>query len=374
MTRYEQIQEELRQAPKTWLITGVAGFIGSNLLEALLKLNQRVVGLDNFATGHQRNLDEVQTLVTPEQWSKFHFIQGDIRQLADCHKACNGVDYVLHQAALGSVPRSLADPIATNETNITGFLNMLVAARDAKVKSFTYAASSSTYGDHPALPKVEENIGNPLSPYAVTKYVNELYASVFARSYGFETIGLRYFNVFGPRQDPNGAYAAVIPKWTAALLKGEPVYINGDGETSRDFCYVANAVQANILAATAAVQAFIGREAQQSMPKGSSLYKVYNVAVGDRTTLNALFFQLRDNLRVQGVSEKVQPVYRELRAGDVRHSQADIGKARTQLGYEPQYNINSGLQAVTSWYATQTTTEHLMSGKCKTSLKHHTTP
>jgi UDP-N-acetylglucosamine 4-epimerase len=356
MTHYEQIQTQLRQDPKTWLVTGVAGFIGSNLLETLLKLDQRVVGLDNFATGHQRNLDEVQTLVTSDQWANFCFIEGDIRQLPDCQAAMTWrapvgahprgrspesdaipVDYVLHQAALGSVPRSLADPVATNETNITGFLNMLVAARDAKVKSFTYAASSSTYGDHPALPKVEENIGNPLSPYAVTKYVNELYASVFARSYGFETIGLRYFNVFGPRQDPNGAYAAVIPKWTAALLKGEPVYINGDGETSRDFCYVANAVQANLLAATA------------TLPETRN--QVYNVAVGDRTTLNNLFYQLRDSLKAYGVCEKVQPVYREFRSGDVRHSQADICKARTQLGYEPQYNINSGIFVTTSWHA-----------------------
>jgi UDP-N-acetylglucosamine 4-epimerase len=360
MTAYEQLRQQLPQAPKTWLVTGVAGFIGSNLLETLLKLDQRVVGLDNFATGHQRNLDEVQTLVTPDQWSKFHFIQGDIRQLADCQAAMTWhsmspasslssraqtrdplpdtpipVDYVLHQAALGSVPRSLADPIATNETNITGFLNMLVAARDAKVQSFTYAASSSTYGDHPALPKVEENIGNPLSPYAVTKYVNELYASVFARSYGFETIGLRYFNVFGPRQDPNGAYAAVIPKWTAALLKGEPVYINGDGETSRDFCYVANAVQANLLAACSVDEA---------------KDQVYNVAVGDRTTLNQLFAALRNALQAHCVNLATQPIYRNFRAGDVRHSQADIGKAQRLLGYEPTHTIQQGINVAMPWY------------------------
>jgi UDP-N-acetylglucosamine/UDP-N-acetylgalactosamine 4-epimerase len=348
MTAYEQLLEDLPKAPKTWLVTGVAGFIGSNLLETLLKLDQRVVGLDNFATGHQRNLDEVQTLLTPEQWDNFHFIQGDIRQLAYCQAAMTWqqrvgaaprarlpVDYVLHQAALGSVPRSLADPIATNETNITGFLNMLVAARDAKVQSFTYAASSSTYGDHPALPKVEENIGNPLSPYAVTKYVNELYASVFARSYGFETIGLRYFNVFGPRQDPNGAYAAVIPKWTAALLKGEPVYINGDGETSRDFCFVANAVQANLLAACA-----------QNKAKN----QVYNVAVGDRTTLNLLFAALRDALEAEGVDHATQASYRDFRSGDVRHSQADISKAQRLLRYEPTHNIQQGLNVAMPWY------------------------
>lgn len=251
MIAFGSISKDFLGSPRVWLITGVAGFIGSNLLEHLLKLNQHVIGLDNFATGHQSNLDEVQSLVSPEQWSRFTFIEGDIRNLEDCQQACEGVDYVLHQAALGSVPRSLNDPITTNAANITGFLNMLVAARDAEVKSFTYAASSSTYGDHSALPKVEENIGKPLSPYAVTKYVNELYAEVFARSYGFKAIGLRYFNVFGKRQDPGGAYAAVIPKWTAAMVRGEDVFINGDGETSRDFCFIENAVQANLLAATA---------------------------------------------------------------------------------------------------------------------------
>lgn len=348
MTHYEQIQTQLRQTPKTWLVTGVAGFIGSNLLETLLTLDQRVVGLDNFATGHQRNLDEVQSLVTPARWANFHFIEGDIRQLEDCQKAMTWqgreaasaqqepVNYVLHQAALGSVPRSLADPITTNAANVTGFLNMLVAARDAKVQSFTYAASSSTYGDHPALPKVEENIGKPLSPYAVTKYVNELYADVFARSYGFDTIGLRYFNVFGPRQDPNGAYAAVIPKWTAALLKGEPVYINGDGESSRDFTYVANAVQANLLAATA------------TNPEASN--QVYNVAVGDRTTLNQLFGALCEALQADGVDPDTQPGYSDFRAGDVRHSQADVGKAKRLLGYAPTHHIKQGLVVASRWY------------------------
>ena len=337
MTRYEQLQVELRQTPKTWLVTGAAGFIGSNLLETLLRLNQRVVGLDNFATGHKRNLDEVQTLVSPAQWANFKFIQGDIRQLTDCQQACAGVDYVLHQAALGSVPRSLADPISTNDTNISGFLNMLVAARDAKVQSFTYAASSSTYGDHPALPKVEENIGNPLSPYAVTKYVNELYASVFVRSYGFKAIGLRYFNVFGPRQDPNGAYAAVIPKWTDALLKGETVFINGDGETSRDFCFVANAVQANLLAAVAADEA---------------KDQVYNVAVGEKTSLNQLFFFLRDSIAkyFTHFGDEIKPVYRDFRSGDVRHSQAAIGKACKSLGYNPTHRIGDGLKEAMVWY------------------------
>lgn len=335
MTKYSELFESLSGNARTWLITGVAGFIGSNLLEQLLKLDQRVVGLDNFATGHQRNLDEVQRLVTPTQWQGFTFTEGDVRNQSDCANACTGADYVLHQAALGSVPRSINDPIATNETNITGFLNMLVAARDAGVKSFTYAASSSTYGDHPALPKVEENIGSPLSPYAVTKYVNELYADVFARTYGFKTIGLRYFNVFGKRQDPNGAYAAVIPKWTAAMVRGEDVFINGDGETSRDFCFIENAVQANILAALA---------------DDSAKNEVYNVAVGDRTTLNELFAALRDALAKNGVVYEKAPVYRDFRAGDVRHSQADVSKAASRLGYAPEYRINEGIAKAMPWY------------------------
>jgi UDP-N-acetylglucosamine 4-epimerase len=336
MSRYQQVKEELRQRPRAWLVTGVAGFIGSNLLESLLRLEQRVIGLDNFATGHRRNLEEVRTLVEPRQWERFSFIEGDIRDLDICKRACAGVDHALHQAALGSVPRSLADPVTSNSTNISGFLNMLVAARDAEVKSFTYAASSSTYGDHPALPKVEDNIGKPLSPYAVTKYVNELYADVFARSYGFTTIGLRYFNVFGRRQDPNGAYAAVIPKWTASLIAGEPVFINGDGETSRDFCYVANAVQANILASVA------------THPDARN--QVYNVAVGGRTTLNQLYGLLRDGLAAEGVNSVVKPTYREFRGGDVRHSQADISKACRMLGYDPSHSLEEGLREALPWY------------------------
>ncbi len=335
MSKYEQVKQELLTDKKTWLITGVAGFIGSNLLETLLKLNQTVVGLDNFATGFQHNLDEVKSLVSAEQWESFTFIEGDIRQLTDCSKACQGIDYVLHQAALGSVPRSIADPIATNDTNISGFLNMLVAARDADVASFTYAASSSTYGDHPALPKVEENIGNPLSPYAVTKYVNELYADVFARTYGFKTIGLRYFNIFGKRQTPDGAYAAVIPKWTAAMIADDEVFINGDGDTSRDFNFIENAVQANILAATAAEQA---------------KNQVYNVAVGGRTTLNTLFAALKDNLAVNGVNYTQNPVYRDFREGDVRHSQADISKIQNALGYVPECDIIKGIEKAMPWY------------------------
>ncbi len=335
-TAYESICTQLQQSPKTWLVTGVAGFIGSNLLEKLLKLDQTVVGLDNFATGYQRNLDEVQALVSPEQWLRFRFIEGDIRQLETCQRACTGVDCVLHQAALGSVPRSINDPITTNSVNIDGFLNMLVAAREAQVSSFTYAASSSTYGDHPGLPKVEDRIGKPLSPYAVTKYVNELYADVFARSYGFQTIGLRYFNVFGRRQDPDGAYAAVIPKWAAALLKGVTVFINGDGETSRDFCYVDNAVQANILAATT------------QNPEAKN--QVFNVAVGDRTTLNTLFGLLRENLQTYGVSPDVQPTYRDFRAGDVRHSQAATDKAQSMLGYAHSHRLGDGIRDAMPWY------------------------
>lgn len=333
--RYSQVCAQLQQQPKTWLITGVAGFIGSNLLETLLGLNQKVVGLDNFATGFQHNLDEVQALVSAEQWQGFTFIEGDIRNLDDCNKACAGVDYVLHQAALGSVPRSIADPIATNHTNISGYLNMLVAARDAQVASFTYAASSSTYGDHPALPKVEDNIGNPLSPYAVTKYVNELYADVFARTYSFNTIGLRYFNIFGKRQTPDGAYAAVIPKWTAAMIAGDDVFVNGDGDTSRDFNFIENAVQANILAATA---------------NDDAKNQVYNVAVGGRTTLNTLFTALKDNLSTNGVTYNKDPVYRDFRAGDVRHSQADTSKIQTLLGYDPQFNIIQGIAKAMPWY------------------------
>tara|TARA_R110001606_G_scaffold23425_1_gene78572 strand:+ start:7133 stop:8155 length:1023 start_codon:yes stop_codon:yes gene_type:complete len=335
MTRYNERKATLQARPQTWLITGVAGFIGSNLLETLLKLNQTVIGLDNFATGHQHNLDEVQTLVAGEQWARFTFIEGDIRELGDCRKAVKGVDHVLHQAALGSVPRSIADPIATNQANIDGFLNMLVAAKDEQVKSFTYAASSSTYGDHPDLPKVEDTIGNPLSPYAVTKYVNELYADVFARSYGFKAIGLRYFNVFGPRQDPNGAYAAVIPKWTAAMIQGDTVSINGDGETSRDFCFIDNAVQANLLAATAADE---------------HKNQVYNVACNARTSLNELFDLIGQELANLDVRYGKKPDYADFRPGDVRHSQADIGKAAQKLGYAPSHSVGQGLAVAMPWY------------------------
>lgn len=368
----DQTLERLQHTSHTWLITGVAGFIGSNLLEALLKLNQRVVGLDNFATGFQHNLDEVQATVTSEQWVKFQFIQGDIRNLEDCRRAMTflpfgrgmrgiAVDFVLHQAALGSVPRSIENPINTNETNISGYLNMLVAARDAEVKRFVYAASSSTYGDHTSLPKVEDTIGKPLSPYAVTKYVNELYADVFAQTYDFKTIGLRYFNVFGKRQTPNGAYAAVIPKWISSLIKKEPVYINGDGETSRDFCYIENVIQINLLAATIGLlsprpkvgegECFIMDADAKNTQVITPVNQIYNVAVGDRTTLNQLYEALRANLVDQFPHlEHTKPVYRDFRSGDVRHSLADISKAKILLGYAPQYRIKKGLKEAMEWY------------------------
>jgi UDP-N-acetylglucosamine 4-epimerase len=340
MSPYESLKTQLRSKRHTWLITGVAGFIGSNLLEALLQLNQKVVGIDNFSTGHQRNLKEVQSIVTPTQWQNFSLLQADICNLASCQTACNGVDYVLHQAALGSVPRSLEDPIATNASNVTGFLNLLVAARNAKVKRFVYAASSSTYGDHPCLPKVEDHIGKPLSPYAVTKYVNELYADVFGKTYGLQSIGLRYFNVFGPRQDPEGSYAAVIPKWIASMIKGEPVYINGDGETTRDFCYIANVVQANLLAA--------------STQNTEAVNQVYNIAVGGRTTLNELYAQLKQNLISSCPHLKdATAVYREFREGDVRHSLASIDKAREMLGYKPAQSMGQGVVLAMHWYTTR---------------------
>jgi UDP-N-acetylglucosamine 4-epimerase len=334
-TRYQEITSQLQTEPRTWLVTGCAGFIGSNLLEALLLLGQKVVGLDNFSTGHQYNLDEVEKTVTPQQWQNFTFHEGDIRDLDTCHKAVAGTDHVLHQAALGSVPRSLQDPVTSNSVNVGGFLNMLVAARDAEVKSFVYAASSSTYGDHEALPKVEDRIGRPLSPYAVTKLVNELYADVFTRAYGFGSVGLRYFNVFGKRQDPNGAYAAVIPKWISAMIRGEDVIVNGDGETSRDFCFIDNVVQANILASLA-------------QPEGVN--QVYNVAYNARTSLNELFEYLAKALGNNGVVYDKPPVYSDFRAGDVRHSQADISKAKQLLGYEPMHNIVQGIEVSMPWY------------------------
>ena len=337
MTVYEKQLEKLNKAPGKWLVSGVAGFIGSNLLETLLLNNQKVIGLDNFSTGHQHNLDQVKNIVSLEQWSNFTFIEGDIRNPETCEKACSGIDYVLHQAALGSVPRSIEDPITTNENNVSGFLNMLIAAKDANVKRFVYAASSSTYGDHPDLPKIEDKIGSPLSPYAVTKLVNELYAEVFSKTYGFKSIGLRYFNIFGQRQDPEGAYAAVIPKWVASILKGEPVYINGDGETSRDFCYIKNVMQMNILAATTENE--------------EATNQVYNTALNHRTSLNELFHFIQDKLRARVPELKEsKPIYRDFRAGDVRHSQADISKAEKLLGFQPTHVIDQGLEEAMDWY------------------------
>lgn len=332
-----QVRDGLRVNPRTWLITGVAGFIGSNLLEELLLHDQTVVGMDNFATGHRHNLEKVRALVSEEQWQRFTFHELDIRSVEHCKSVVEGVDYVLHQAALGSVPRSISDPLTTNDTNSTGFLNMLVAARDAGVKRFVYAASSSTYGDHPGLPKREDLIGKPLSPYAVTKYVNELYADVFARTYGIETIGLRYFNVFGPRQDPKGAYAAVIPRWIEELYRGTTCHINGDGETSRDFCYISNTVQMNLLAATTS--------------NSEAVNQVYNVAFGVRTTLNQLFDEIRSRLarRFPPIAD-AQPEYVEFRAGDVRHSLADISKATALLGYSPTHGLQQGLDVTTQWF------------------------
>ena len=336
MATYSSIKKSLLSNPQTWLITGVAGFIGSNLLETLLELNQKVVGLDNFSTGNKANLKEVQSLVSKKQWSKFKFIKGDISNLKSCELACHNIDYVLHQAAIGSVPRSIKDPIKTNKSNITGFLNMLVAANNANVKSFTYAASSSTYGDHTKLPKKEDIIGKPLSPYAVTKYVNELYADVFLKAYGFNSIGLRYFNVFGKRQTPKSTYAAVIPKWIHAIIANEEIFINGDGKTSRDFCFVDNAVQANILAATTTDK--------------RAMNNIYNVAVGDRTSLVDLYELIKESLSANQVHIKNNPIFRDFRDGDVRHSQACIDKARNNLGYDPQYNIAQGISKAMSWY------------------------
>jgi len=345
MKKYSELQEYLKSNQYTWLVTGAAGFIGSNLVEKLLTLNQKVIGLDNFDTGFQYNVD--QALAEAKNGLKwqgleliqenFKFIVGDIRKLDDCHSACVGVDYVLHQAALGSVPRSIGDPIMTNKANIDGFLNMLVAAKDAHVKRFVYAASSSTYGDHPDLPKKEDRIGNPLSPYSVTKVVNELYAGVFAKTYNFKTIGLRYFNVFGKRQNTKGAYAAVIPKWVSSILNNEDVFINGDGETSRDFCYIDNTVQINLLAAMT--------------ENDDATNQVYNVALSARTSLNQLYKMIEERLldRVSSLS-KNSPTYRNFRPGDVLHSQADISKAQSLLGYMPSHNISEGLDEAMDWY------------------------
>lgn len=354
MTAFEKAVEQLKTEQKTWLVTGVAGFIGSNLAEFLLKNDQKVVGLDNFSTGYQKNIDEALESVSGELDKNFTFIEGDIADLATCEKACKGVDIVLHQAALGSVPRSIADPITSNLSNITGFLNMLTAAKDAGIKRFVYASSSSVYGDSQELPKVEERTGKLLSPYAVMKMTNELYAGVFTKTYGIETVGLRYFNVFGKRQDPDGAYAAVIPKWVSSLIKGEDVYINGDGETSRDFTYIDNVIQMNVLAGLTTNEKAFG--------------EAFNVAVGGRNTLNELYKIIADNLNQSpltihhsegesrserdcpGVPFTKSPIYRDFRAGDIRHSNADITKAKTVVGYAPTHSIYQGMEEAITWY------------------------
>lgn len=338
MSSYQESKHRLLATPRRWLVTGVAGFIGSNLLETLLRLNQVVIGLDNFATGKESNLDEVRALVTTDQWARFQFIPGDICNLSDCRNACAGADYVLHQAALGSVPRSIGDPLRSHASNVDGFINMIAAAKDAAVRRFVYASSSSVYGDHPALPKREDVTGAVLSPYAATKYINEVYAAVFSRCYGLSTVGLRYFNVFGARQDPDGAYAAVIPKWFSCLVHGETIFVNGDGQTSRDFCYIDNVVQANILAAIS-----------QRVADGAAVK--YNVACGQRTTLNELYAKIREQVAASRPTVSLrEPVYRSERSGDVRHSLADIGAAVRDLGYAPSHSLEEGLKLSTSWF------------------------
>jgi UDP-N-acetylglucosamine/UDP-N-acetylgalactosamine 4-epimerase len=340
MQSYADTCSGLSAQPRVWLVTGAAGFIGSNLVEALLLLGQKVVGMDNFLTGHQKNLDQVRRLVPPDGWARFQFLHADIRDPQACREACAGVDYVLHQAALGSVPRSIEDPQLTHEINATGFLNMLTSAREAGVSRFVYASSSSVYGDHPGSPKVEHAIGKPLSPYAAGKRSNEDYARAFARCYGMQCAGLRYFNVFGRRQDAEGPYSAVIPRWVSSMIRGEPVYINGDGETTRDFCHIANVIQANILAAT--------------VKRSGSMDEVYNVAVGDTTSLNELFEALRSGLALRYPHVALlQPTYREMRAGDVRHSLADISWATQDLGYMPTHPFAKGLREALDWYANE---------------------
>lgn len=335
--KYDEIKKELLQNQRTWLVTGVAGFIGSNLAEELLKLNQKVIGLDNFSTGYKHNLEHIKNSINSEIWQNFKFIEGDIRDFDTCLKITEGVDIVLHQAALGSVPRSIDNPINSNASNVTGFLNMLTASKENNVKRFVYASSSSVYGDSKELPKVEERTGNLLSPYAVTKYVNELYMSVFYKCYSFESIGLRYFNVFGKRQDPNGAYAAVMPKWISSMLSGEDVYINGDGETSRDFTYIDNIVQANILAATTT--------------NPDAFAKAFNAAAGGRETLNNLFKAIKSELENKLPNLKIKDaIYRDFRAGDIRHSNANIDSAKELLGYEPSHNLEQGLKESIEWY------------------------
>jgi UDP-N-acetylglucosamine 4-epimerase len=335
--KYDETKTSLLNQPKIWLITGVAGFIGSNLAEALLKLNQKVIALDNFSTGHAYNLEHIKNSVTSKEWENFTFVEGDITDFKTCQEITKNVDIVLHQAALGSVPRSIDTPVISNHANVTGFLNMLTASKDNRVKRFVYASSSSVYGDSQELPKVESRTGNLLSPYAVTKYVNELYMGVFQKCYGMEAIGLRYFNVFGKRQDPNGAYAAVIPKWIGQILEGEDLFINGDGETSRDFTYIENVIQANILAGTT------------ENPKAFG--EAFNTAIGGRETLNNLYSAIEKGLKENLPELEIkEPIYRDFRAGDIRHSNANIDKMRELLGYEPTHSLEQGLKESIAWY------------------------
>jgi UDP-N-acetylglucosamine 4-epimerase len=337
MTDFQELKEALSVAPAAWLVTGAAGFIGSNLLEALLRLGQSVTGVDNLSTGRAENLAQVQAAVGPALWKKFTWMQGDLRDAALCRRATRGADYVLHEAALGSVPRSLEDPLRTHDSNVNGFVNILSAARLSGVKRFVFASSASVYGDSTALPHKENRIGRSLSPYAVSKRVNELYADVFAKCYGMESIGLRYFSVFGPRQTPDGPYAAVIPKWIAAMIQNEPVCINGDGSASRDFCYVANVVQANFLAA--------------ATQNRQALNQQFNIAVGAQTTLLELFEMLRGRLAPGHPHLRdLQPRHASFRPGDMLHSRADIGKARRLLGYKPSHNLQQGLDEALEWY------------------------
>lgn len=340
MSAYDDLSDALRSQPRTWLVTGAAGFIGSHLVERLLRLGQTVRGLDNFSTGKRANLEEVRTSVSDEEWARLHMVDGDLRDPVTCAAACEGVEHILHQGALGSVPRSIEDPLSSHQSNVDGTLNLLIASRDAGVKRFVFASSSSVYGDSSDLPAVEERVGRVLSPYAATKTINETYAGVFARAYGMEPVGLRYFNVFGPRQDPEGAYAAVIPKWIDAILRGEQVFINGDGSTSRDFCYVQNVVQVNLLAATT--------------ENPEALDRAFNVAMHARTSLSELFGKLKQLLQERDPSLVVpDPVYREFRAGDIPHSFADVSKAKRLLGYEPTHDIDQGLQEAIEWYCQQ---------------------
>ncbi len=345
MTVFEAVKKQVVSAPRTWLITGVAGFIGSNLLELLLQWGQQVVGLDNFSTGSPRNLEDVRGRVGEAGWKRFTSLEGDIGDFSTCAKACAGVEYVLHHAALGSVPRSIDDPLGAHRANVDGFVNMMAAAREAKVARFVYASSSSVYGDHPGLPKVEAELGKPLSPYAVTKVVDELYADIFSRAYDLQSVGLRYFNVFGRRQDPEGPYAAVIPIWVSNMLRGKPCVIYGDGTTSRDFCYIDNVLQANLLAATT--------------DDPQALNTVYNIALGDRTSLIDLYTMIRGRLLPYRPDLKgAQPRWGPFRPGDIMHSQADIAKARRLLDYAPSHSVAQGLDDAIQWYAATLTPTH----------------